>query len=649
MNTKGPHSAHAGAAGLPCGRFEDVLLIAAILLSAYALTFSGLPRVEDEQLIGARAQSLVLWGDLSFTQLSGNERIRHLALTDPVLADLHAAVEPGGSVLASLFYRAGAGLGLGGAQASTLSNAYLTALTGVMVYLTVIQMGYRTRTAAVAALAFGLGTMAWPYAKTLFRDGLLMASTAAVMLGLVLALSRQGKGRWAGWSLVAVGLAVGILTKRTAWALVPGVALAVMVQAWPGLPRGRRRWGWIAAGLAAGGLALAVLWLIPPLGPLARLSTRHFAYAAGVMLKGIGLETLVATLGPFLSPGKSIFISSPVLLLAPVGMFLGWKRHRSFFIFAISSTLLLALAQALFYGEMWAGIPVWGLRYMLLALPLLTVLCAPLFEAILGSTSWLPKSGAALLAGLSLLVQIAGAAVSWAYPIIAWTRAGFDPFPPAWPWDVHSSPVPVHLAALRNGREIDLAWARVLEYDAQALVIPLGCAAIFLLGMVLLYMAIREVALSPAFKGLVIAAGITALIFPLLPNLYLLRGDPALGGDQPTYGEAVAWTAAQARPDDLVIVDSYGTPLWQFMLNRWRGAARWYSLPYRSAGESSAAGAALTGEILAAAPEPGTVWVISAGHAPGEGTAAGTSFSVPSFELAGMRAFDGVRVMRWGR
>ncbi len=58
------------------------LLILAILLSTYSFTFSGIPRVEDEQLIAARAQSLVLWADLSFPQLSGNARIQHLALVD---------------------------------------------------------------------------------------------------------------------------------------------------------------------------------------------------------------------------------------------------------------------------------------------------------------------------------------------------------------------------------------------------------------------------------------------------------------------------------------------------------------------------------------------------------------------------------------
>lgn len=79
------------------------LLILVILLSTYSFTFSGIPRVEDEQLIAARAQSLVLWADLSFPQLSGNARIQHLALVDADQADIDIAVEPGQSVLASLF------------------------------------------------------------------------------------------------------------------------------------------------------------------------------------------------------------------------------------------------------------------------------------------------------------------------------------------------------------------------------------------------------------------------------------------------------------------------------------------------------------------------------------------------------------------
>ncbi len=126
-------------------------------------------------------------------------------------------------------------------------NLYLTALTGVLVFLIVTVMGYRSLIGTISALAFSLGTMAWPYSKTLFRDGLLMSCTAIVMLGLTLVIYRLGRTRTFGWGLMALGLVGGgILTKRTAWVLVPALAIAIVASVQPGALNKHLRWRWVA-------------------------------------------------------------------------------------------------------------------------------------------------------------------------------------------------------------------------------------------------------------------------------------------------------------------------------------------------------------------------------------------------------------------
>ncbi|NIM06965.1 MAG: hypothetical protein GTN65_15415, partial [Armatimonadetes bacterium] len=52
----------------------------------------------------------------------------------------------------------------------------------------------------------------------------------------------------------------------------------------------------------------------------------------------------------------------------------------------IAITGFLALGQALFYREAWAGGFGWGLRFMLPALPGIAVLCAAPVEALLDAS-----------------------------------------------------------------------------------------------------------------------------------------------------------------------------------------------------------------------------------------------------------------------
>jgi hypothetical protein len=583
-------------------RFRNILLqgflIFTALLSIYAITYSGVPRVEDEQLIAARAQSLIHWQAWNFPQLSGNDRIRHLALVEADEADFNAAVEPLGSVLAGFFHSIALTLGGGGTQGALVSNLYITALTAVVLYFLLLSMEFDLRVASLGALLFGLGTMAWPYTKTLFRDVLLMLFTLMVVLGYSLSLHAVKRKKAAGVLLVILGLIGAVLTKRTGWVLVPALVVATLLN-WRSRAktRGNRRW-------IVGAAMLGLLFLIggtlvaSSAGLFARYSSAHFTFVFQRLCEGLGVETLPAILGPFLSPGKSIFLFSPILLLAPFGLIKGWKAHRPIFILALATILILVTAQSLFYRGAWAGIPVWGLRFMLLSMPLMVVFSAPIIDQAF-SSSGMPLRWPILgLSALSIVIQIAGAAVSWHTPLVRWARTGWNPYAPGSVWNLANLPIPIHLSALFNPGKLDMAWLRLLPMDQWAVALP----ALFLLlagiCMGLLFRTYKE----PNFRGklppivilLLVALG---LILPLYPSLRVYREDPAAGGGRSTYQEMLTWLAPQIQPDDLVIVDSYGTPLWQFMMNHWAPPVPWYSLPY-APGRSIAHTEIVVGEII---------------------------------------------------
>jgi hypothetical protein len=584
------HQNHRGKLDSKTTKTIIGLLIFAILSAIYTFTYSGVPRVEDEQLIAARAQSLVLWEELSFPQLYGNDRIRHLASVQLSDADFNAAIEPGQSIIAASLYRLAPVLRAGGTQAGLTTNLYLTALTGVIVYLILLSMGFRTETAIVGALSFGLGTMAWPFSKTLYRDVLLMFCGAIVVLGLSISQNEERVKGYAGLALMLFGLIGGILAKRTAWVMAPALVIAIIL-AWKSSPRSNRTQGRIVAAVFLCGFALIVAAIaIPSRGLLARYSANHFIFVLARIFEGIGPSTLPAILGPFFSPGKSIFLFSPILILAPIGLARGWPEHKPVYTFIIVTILLLVVAQALFYRELWAGIPVWGLRFMLLAMPMMVILCAPIIDLAFTFNKRCQKWSLLCLLGASMLVQLAGVAILWHIPLLVWHRMGWDPYQPSAVWKLANSPLPIHFTALLNPANFDMAWFRVLGNNLVSICIPVITVLIVGGSGAFLYWILQRRRGNPRHLLLAFVICVMALVFPIFPSLGLNKHDPAAGGDRPEFDVMLSWIEPHIQPGDLVIVDSYGTPLWHYMMNHWQSSVPWYSLPYEIPGTADVPG-----------------------------------------------------------
>jgi hypothetical protein len=341
----------------------------------------------------------------------------------------------------------------------------------------------------------------------------------------------------------------------------------------------RKTWKRVLLAGVGGTLVLTLMVLvIPQVGLLARFSFPHFRVVFQRMISGFGEATLLDLLGPFLSPGKGVFLFSPVLLLSPFGLVQGWKRHKSLFLFAIITIGLLVLAQILFYRGEWAGIPTWGLRFMLLTLPLMIFMVAPILERVLNTASRISHWILTSLLVLSVLVQLAGSVVVWTVPLIEWSRRGWDPYVLNSVWSFNSSPIPIHLQALFEPTNFDMAWFRTLPQTNGTLLIPLGVVLLAIIAVILLVWALKR---SGTTVGLILAVLVAsgALAFPVV-QLTVLPRDPGLGGDRPEFDSMLSWVDDRIAADDLVVVNSYGTPLWGYMINRWNIPAPWYSLPY---------------------------------------------------------------------
>lgn len=551
--------------------FASTLLT--ILLSIYTISYNGTARVDDEHILAARAQSLALWGRLEEPQVYGNARVRELsALGDPAVQ-----VEPLLSALGAVLYRLGLTFGWGGRQTAFALNLYATAAAALLVFFSIDALRFELRTAWVSGLAFGTATMAFPYALTFYRDPLAMAMSALAILGIILLVRHHERIGWVGLLLSSAALLAGVVTKNSVLALLPAILIGTAPQllTWMRRSNTRKRWLLIAASVIGSWLLMA----IPSNGPLSRFSFDYYQQLIGFFTGSLTLDLIPALVGPWVSPAKSIF-----LFALPAALLLVPNRERRIpaplLRTLLAFSVLLALGQGLFYRDAWSGGFGWGLRYMLPALPGLIVLAAPGMERLLSDG----RRGRALLGAvlvIGLLTEWSAAWTPW-QPIYArWAASGLDPFSPNSAWNPRLLAIPPQVQSALDPARWDTGWLRLLASGrTQALGIPLIAGVLIVISSVAILSYQRSAHTKGKSLALAVILSAASLLSPIIPTMPLLQGDPGVADDREELKQALAWVEEGLREGDVVVIDSYGTPLWSFFSNRWDQPVRWYSLPY---------------------------------------------------------------------
>ena len=561
------------------------LLIVSALICLYTFCFNGIFRVDDEHILAARSQSLALWGEFSQPQVYGNTRV--LALIP--FGDQATQVEPAYTVLGAGLYRLATALGFGGGQALFSLNIYLTACTAGIIFLIVLSLGYTVRTATWCAFLFGAGSMAWPYATTYYRDSLAMLLSSIAFLGWAWVTSKTGRWKVIGGILVICGILGGMLAKNTAAAMIPALVISGGIL-WLKSGQSRKR---LAVGMAlALGLAVilyAAIAALPGEGPLARYSLDYYRFLAGFFMDSLNVGFFAAVLGPFISPAKSVLLFSPPLFLVFAGVRRAWKTSQFYALAALLFTASLAVAQALFYRDLWAGTYGWGLRYMLPALSILFPLMAAPIEVWSQGRSRKYKMLLWSVLIASIVIQVSGAIVTWRLVYFEWQSRGLDPYVAGAAWDPRFLAIPEHILRLTRPGDWSVAWMRLLQNGRlEVLIHPF--LALFLGGGILWAIKSYFGSDSPSRLrqiGCSLAIAL-ALVLPIIPTWWGYRQDPAWGADRPELHAALSTVSKSSQPGDVVVIDSYGTPLWALWINRWDQPQRWYSLPYEIPGPSMA-------------------------------------------------------------
>ncbi len=537
------------------------------LLSAYLLTYSGYLHSSDGQAMFSVAESLVRRGDYDINQ------IRWMGLQQGTFGpdgELYCRKGLATSLLTIPLTWLGMMVPFWGVvQSSMLFNVVVTALTGVLVFLYVRQLGYSANTAVLCGLVFGLGTMAWPYAKYFFSDPL---SGLCLLAGafFLLRLSAPETAAWKRALLSGFFLGLATATRFANAVLIPlfvGIlicyslrtdGLGNAVRARLRLSRLLSRWPEVGAFL----LPLLLWGLIMAAYNYARfqdpLTTGYLAEESFSAPWPIGI------LGLLVSPGRGLLLYCPILMALIPAWPRFFQRHR----LEATFLTLISLSYLLLYGKwfMWHGGFAWGPRFLVPILPPLVIILAPLIQGLKGQWRLLFW---ALLA-LSMVLQVLGLSIHFMHHQQSLLDSGWPLFDPVTFFDPRYSALWGNLAFLIPAN-LDFAWVRTVptpQVDWLALSVSIALLILCACGLV---WVIRRTRRSQAQRRYVF------ILLPLLvvsgTALCLARYKNDGHGD---YVRMLESLQAHSQPGDVIIQNS--PPDTAILQNHYKGSLPSYGL-----------------------------------------------------------------------
>ncbi|MCX7016254.1 MAG: hypothetical protein NTW86_27465 [Candidatus Sumerlaeota bacterium] len=277
----------------------------------------------------------------------------------------------------------------------------VTALCALTFYFCVLRLGGSPRLAFALSAGLGFSTIFLPYVQDNFTEPV----TALLLLQAYFhALGRRPRD--AAWC----GLFAGLLPSNNVLFLLalPVFAIAVAV------PLVRREWRRKAL-YFAGGAAPGLLFLGY------QLVVRGAGYGD---VPTFATPLAVGLFGLLLSPGKSVFVYSPLLLVAVAGFPAFLRESPRAARLALALTLIFLVVYAQWFA--WAGGTCWGPRFLLPLTPLALLGALPILKRY-GSLTLVRKAGIVVLAAGGLWIQLSSAIPpKFVWFHYAWNNLGLE-------------------------------------------------------------------------------------------------------------------------------------------------------------------------------------------------------------------------------
>jgi hypothetical protein len=346
---------HTGAPRAPAKPWQVALLVFVAAFCLYALTTSQQFQGYEPET-NAAAEALVLTGDVFIEPESplGVVGSRGVPGEDGKL--IPRAGLP--SVLEKVpFYAAGK---LAGDLVSNdaaydwrrgalmFADPFAAAAGAAFFFLVVWRLQRSMPWAISMAGIFTAASLAWPYSKAGMETVLMMG--AILMLAAV--LYAQDSGSWRPWA--AAGFGAGLVLADKPYGILAVMAiLALLVQPWCRADR-KKRWHFLIA------------LLVPLLAWAVAFGAFNLARTGGVLDTGrsdpaLTLAAPLNALGFMVSPGKSLLLYSPVVILGLLGLRPMWREHPRVARAIVGAFLggLVVVAVLKFWSD-----ETWGPRYI---------------------------------------------------------------------------------------------------------------------------------------------------------------------------------------------------------------------------------------------------------------------------------------------
>lgn len=288
--------------------------------------------------------------------------------------------------------------------AAHVGPSALAALAVVLFVSLCGALGFGLPASLLASTALAFATMHWVYARSAYSESLQTACFVGFALQVLRNTQQAGRGR-----ALVLGVMAGLLINAKSVFVLSllGATVWLVWQLWG-------QWSRVKAIALWGLLGFVPLALVIPLYNWARFgSVLNAGYNLNIPVFEERLP--LGLWGLFLSPGKSVFLYCPPLLLSLVALPRLWRRCRLLGAFI---ALLVAPLLAL-YGKMlyWSGDYSWGPRYLAFAVPLLllpaTLLLQDLFASSRDLRRKLAFAAVAAVLVLGVAVQVLGSAFYW--------------------------------------------------------------------------------------------------------------------------------------------------------------------------------------------------------------------------------------------
>ncbi len=564
-------------------RFTFYIPLFLFLLTVYLLTYTPRINSSDGLAMFATAESMARRGTLDIEQIRWMQLQQGTYGLDGWLYSRKGVGVPLGLLPLTWLGLVVPWFGL--VSVSLLFNAIVTALTGVLLLAYLQRLGFSSRSGLIVALAFGLTTLAWPYAKSLFSDpfsGLLLLAAAYMLLKFSKSRSDKGEKPF---------VLAPYFVKRLGYPFLAGLFL-----------------GWNVATRYAEALFLPLYGLLllyylyqnqvtdtpsaeAPQSFLTRLNLKKnlppiAAFSTPILLIGLALvsfnlsrygdplntgylpsETFSGILwqgivGQLVSPGRGLLLYCPVFILSFWGLPAFFRRFRPEAILALA----IIIIHLLLYGKwfMWHGGYAWGARFMMPTLPFWALFLAPVAARafpgyrsqttpVLEATGQNPTAHPGLrlaflmLAGLGFVFQLLIVSIDFAPFLDSLLETGLPLFAPQTFFDPQYAPL-LQAWPFVTLTSLDLVWVWQGQFSGLllgALLINLGITGLYFLTAFK-----RAASLTPnhnRFLPFLAALSTLATVILLLSYAHTLP-DKSLQA-------AVAILNESVRPSDAVITN----------------------------------------------------------------------------------------------